>query len=81
MFEMFMIKTANERNYTLYGFKCELLCFEVSSRGVITKNNKSQISKVFKVFNETKVKQHLSKLSQTALVCSYIIYLARNEQD
>ena len=63
----------------LKGFKCDLICFEVGSRGIITKDNKSQIYRIFKVFNESKVKQHFNKISQIALVSSYIIYLARNE--
>ena len=64
---------------TLKGFKCHLICFEVGSRSIITKDNKSQIYSIFKVFKETKVKQHFSKISQIALVSSYIIYLAHNE--
>ena len=61
------------------GFKCELICFEVGRRCIITKNNKNQIYNIFKKLKETKVKQHLNKISQIALVGSYIIYLARNE--
>ena len=30
------------------GYSCELICFEVGSRGLITKENKRQITKLFK---------------------------------
>ena len=35
------------------GYTTELICFEVGRRGVITKNNKGQIAKLYKLFEET----------------------------
>ena len=63
------------------GWKTKLIPFEIGSRGLVTKRNKTTISKALK---EVKIKINLKKLfidlSKIALLCSYSIYQAHGQQ-
>ena len=62
------------------GFKCQLICFEVGSRGHLTKDNKGSIRNLLKFVRKGKQQKQLcQELSKLALVTSYGIYNARNE--
>ena len=54
-----------------------LICFEIGSRGVVTKENKKQIKTIFRFVGEKSCKHIVEKLSRLALVGSYVIFNAR----
>ena len=56
-----------------------LICFEVGSRGVISKENKQQIKKIFRFVGEKSCKGIITKLSQLALIGSYVIFNSRSD--
>ena len=60
------------------GYQCTLICIEIGSRGVITKENKKQLKKLQSLvrLKQTDFYKQLSKIS---LICSYAIYNARYE--
>ena len=61
------------------GFSCDLICFEVGSRGLITPNNVGYINKVFSFVGARSKKSFLRELSKLALLSSYTIWNARQE--
>lgn len=62
------------------GFKCQLLCFEVGSRGFISKGNKGRLLEFLrKVGLAKKIKSLCNDLCKLSLVTSYGIYTSRNE--
>ncbi len=63
------------------GFKCNLVCFEVGSRGLITKNNKSQFQKIAKIAQSKCAKDLWAQSSRIAISCSYVIFNARYEKE
>ncbi len=61
------------------GYKPELICVEIGSRGLITKDNKSRIKSIFK-FTGHRAPKHLFKdLCKCALLCSYALWNCRHE--
>ena len=61
------------------GFMCNLVCVEVGSRGVITKENKNQLHKLQNRVKLRSVKEFLQQLSILFLISAYVIFNARNE--
>ena len=62
------------------GFRCKLTCFEVGSRGLITKENRQRIIKLIKSASFTqKTRQHINQISKLAILTSYAIYNARRD--
>ena len=62
------------------GYTCKLICFEVGSRGLITKGNKQNISTLLRAPGQpVKVKDHIASISKLSIIASYIIYNARVE--
>ena len=84
------ILAANQRKYDRYsplsddlkeaGFECKNIPFEVGSRGHLTLSNKTKLSIMHKLCNpRTKYTQFYQNISKTSLLCSYSIYLSRND--
>ena len=62
------------------GYSCELICFEVGSRGLVTKENKRQVTKLFKFVSDTRrIREHIRTISKIAILTSFAIYNARSE--
>ena len=62
------------------GFSCKLICFEIGSRGLITKENKRQLTCIFKSVNtSSKLQTHFHSIAKIAILTSYAIYNARNQ--
>ena len=62
------------------GYKCTLICFEIGSRGLITKGNKQNISSLLRAPGQpVKIKPHINSVSKLSIIASYIIYNARTE--
>ena len=61
------------------GFICDLTCFEVGSRGLITPENVGYIAQVFSFVGAKPRKTFLRELSKLALLSSYTIWNARQE--
>ena len=62
------------------GFSCKLVCFEIGSRGLITKENKRQLTCIFKCVDKpSKMQIHFKSISKIAILTSYAIYNARNQ--
>ena len=83
------ISKAHERKHIKYtdlvsditdtGYKCDLICFEIGSRGLITPETNKRISDMFS-FIKAKPPRSLKKdLSRIALLSSYTIWNARHE--
>jgi hypothetical protein len=84
------MEAANQRKYERYtslcsdikenGYNCKNIPFEVGSRGHLTLENKSRLSIMHKLCKPkspfTKFWKNICKMS---LVCSYTIYLSRND--
>ena len=62
------------------GYKVNLVPFEITSLGHVTKGNKHELSKVFKE-NSIKVngKQLMQDMAKISLLCSYSIFHAHQE--
>ena len=60
-------------------YESHLICFEVGSRGVITKDNKQQIKSIFRHVGSRKCRDAMLTISKLALIGSYVIYNARAE--
>ena len=84
------ISKAHERKQTKYldlvsdisdnGFTCDLTCFEVGSRGLITQENVGHIVEIFSFVGKSKPsKKFMKELSKMALLSSYTIWNARQE--
>ena len=63
------------------GYKCNLICFEVGSRGLITKNNKSQFKQIAKIAQSKNAKNLWVQASKIAVSCSYVVFNARFEKE
>ena len=61
------------------GFTCDLTCFEVGSRGLITPENVRNIDKIFTLVKAKPSKSFRKELSKLALLTSYTIWNARQE--
>ena len=62
------------------GFRCKLTCFEVGSRGLITKENRQRLIKLIKWASFTqKTRQHINQISKIVILTSYAIYNARRD--
>ena len=84
------IQKAHQKKYDRYcpltqdiedrGFNCKNIPFEVGSRGHLTLENKSILTIIHKLCNtKTKFKKFYQNISKTSLLCSYSIYLSREE--
>lgn len=56
---------------------CDLVCLEVGSRGLITKDNKMQIKRVFNIVKEKRMNSIYADISLRANSASYAIFNAR----
>ncbi len=63
------------------GYKCNLICFEVGSRGLVTKNNKAQFKQIAKIANSKNAKNLWAQSSKIAISCSYVVFNARFEKE
>ena len=84
------MEAANQRKYERYtaltsdikenGYECKNIPFEIGSRGHLTLTNRSKLAIMHSL---CKPKINLTKLMQntckTSLLCSYAIYLSRND--
>ena len=61
------------------GFICDLTCFEVGSRGLITPENVVNIDRIFAFVGAKSKKAFVRELSKLALLASYTIWNARQE--
>ena len=62
------------------GFICKNIPFEVGSRGHLSLENKSRLAIMHKICKpETPYTKFWKKISKTSLLCSYSIYLSRND--
>ncbi len=59
------------------GFKCDLICLEVGSRGLVTKDNKLSIRSIAKIVGTKKVRDLWRDVSRIAVLGSYAIFNAR----
>ena len=84
------IEAANTRKHNRYsslaedikesGYTCNNIPFEVGSRGHLTLSNRSNLTTLHQVGRpQTKLKTFLQIISKIALLCSYSIYLSRND--
>jgi hypothetical protein len=84
------IEAANSRKYERYsalvedikemGYQCKNIPFEVGSRGHLTLENKSRLAILHKLCNpKTTFTRFWQNMTKTSLLCSYSIYLSRNE--
>ena len=84
------LEAANMRKYERYtslssdiqeaGFICKNIPFEVGSRGHLTLENKSRLTILHKLTKpRTKYTQFWKNISKTSLLCSYSIFLSRND--
>ena len=84
------IESANNRKYNRYtglatdiednGFSCKNIPFEVGSRGQLTPDNRSRISILHKLCApKVKFSKFCQNICKTSLLCSYAIYLSRND--
>ena len=63
------------------GYKCQLNCIEIGSRGLVTADNTKRLGEAFKFVGgrSNSSKTLVKDLSKIAIVCSYSIWNARNE--
>lgn len=83
------IKKAHDRKHKKYidlvsdisdnGFTCDLTCFEVGSRGLITPENVGRIAEIFSFIKSKPHRALVKELSKMALLSSYTIWNARQE--
>ena len=63
------------------GYNCMNVPFEVGSRGHLTQSNRCNLSTMHKIAKpKTKLNTFLKIISKISLLCSYSIYLSRNER-
>ena len=60
-------------------FTADLICLEVGSRGLLTKDNKNQLRKIAGLVNEKRLRPIWRDISKISLLSSYSIYNARFE--
>ena len=64
------------------GYKCNNIPFEVGSRGYISLANKSTFLLMHSLCNpQTRLSKFMQTISKISLLCSYSIYLSRNESN
>ena len=64
------------------GYKCFCVCFEIGSRGYINNRNKLALGGLLKLTNSnTKFTNFYKNISKISLLCSFSIFLARNEPE
>ena len=84
------MEAANSRKYERYsglaedireaGFKCQNIPFEIGSRGHIDLENKSRLTIMHKLCKpRTKFSKFWQNISKTSLLCSYSVYLSRQD--
>ena len=84
------MEAANRRKHTRYsglatdiednGYTCKNIPFEVGSRGHLTPDNRSRLSILHKLCSPgVKFAKYCQNISKTSLLCSYAIYLSRND--
>ena len=84
------IDAANQKKYNRYtslssdikeaGYDCKNIPFEVGSRGHLTLANKTRLSIIHKLCNpKTNYTQFWKNISKTSLLCSYTVFLSRND--
>ena len=84
------ILAANTRKYERYtslasditdrGFVCKNIPFEVGSRGHLTLDNKSNLSIIHRLCKpQIPLRKLQQNISKTSLLCSYAIYLSRED--
>ena len=84
------IESANTKKFLKYfdlkedilkaGWSVNLVPFEIGSRGMVTKRNKTSLMETFKRYQlKVKHKQLMKDLSKISLLCSYVIFQARTE--
>ena len=62
------------------GYSCKNIPFEVGSRGHLTPDNKSILTIIHKLCSiKTSFKKFYQNISKTSLLCSYAIYLSRED--
>ena len=62
------------------GFSCDLICFEIGTSGLVTKENKRRITRLFRfVKDSSKMQSHIKTISKIAILTSFAIYNARKE--
>ena len=60
-------------------YNVDLICLEVGSRGLINKDNKSQIRQIASLVGEKRTRSLWRDISRIALLSSYAIFNARHE--
>ena len=84
------ILSANQRKYNRYsslktdiedrGYACKNIPFEVGSRGHLTLENRSKLTIIHKLGKtKTSFKKFSQNISKTSLLCSYAIFLSRED--
>ena len=84
------LEAANSRKYSRYtglasdiednGYSCKNIPFEVGSRGHLTPDNRSRLSILHKLCSPSvKFSRFCQNITKTSLLCSYSIYLSRND--
>ena len=64
------------------GYDCRLVPFEIGSRGLITKQNKSHLNQLLRtVESKTKYSKLKDDISKAALASSFSIFQARHEKE
>ena len=87
-FEM-NIKDAHSRKLERYGslvvdlrsagYKVELSCVEIGSRGLITNGNKTRIKTIFKFVGSKARQSFFRDVAKNVLLCSYALWNCRHE--
>ena len=61
-------------------YKPTLTCFEVGSRGLVTRENRERIRRLHKYTDKSvKLKKFIQNISYISILSSYYLYIARNE--
>ncbi len=63
------------------GYKCNLIYFEIGSRGLVSKSNKTQFKKNAKLAQSKRARDLWAQSSKIAVSCSYVIFNARFERE
>jgi hypothetical protein len=61
------------------GFKCNINCVEIGSRGLITSDSIKRMRAAFEYLGAKLPKSGIKEVSRMSLLCSYTIWNARNE--
>ena len=60
-------------------FECDLVCIEIGSRGIITKENKKHFQTLFNNVQGKRVRKIWCSHSKVSLISSYVTFNARKE--